>query len=226
MNEKILLMEDEEASGMILTERLRSEGYAVEVASVGENAFDRALARSCDLIILDARRSGFRRGEVCREIREAGFTNPVLLLIAHDQSAHTVLGFKLGADDCVTEPIEMAEVLARVEALLRRRHLQARAGIHHFGSVRIDIPGRTVTRNGKLVFLHLREFELLRYLVEHAGIPLARDELLHEVWGYEAGTFTRTVDAHVAGLRRKLEENPKRPKLILTVAGIGYQFGR
>ncbi|MGC2196419.1 MAG: response regulator transcription factor [Terriglobales bacterium] len=226
MNETILLVEDEAALRISLSERLRREGYVVEVASDGARALEQATTRAFDLIILDARLSGRNGIEVCRDIRDAGLANSILLLTSQGQTAERVLALKLGADDCVPKPFEMSEVLARIEALLRRRRLRAGEGVHRFGAIRIDIPRGKVTREGKPVFLLLREFQLLRYLVQHAGIPLARDELLREVWGYEAGTFTRTVDVHVAELRRKLETNPKHPELILTVPGIGYQFGR
>lgn len=225
MHEQILLVEDEAALQMTLSEMLRREGYEVEVASDGARAFEQASARSFDLIILDATLPGRNYIEVCRDIREAGLVNPILLLTAGGQTAHTVLGLRFGADDCVTKPFDLSELLARIEALLRRRPVRTEEGVHHFGAIHIDIPGRKVTREGRPVFLAFREFELLRYFVEHAGIPLARDELLRKVWGYEAGTFTRTVDMHVAALRHKLETNSKSPELILTVAGIGYQFG-
>ncbi|HMK23794.1 MAG TPA: response regulator transcription factor [Terriglobales bacterium] len=225
MNETILLVEDEQELGMTLRKRLGREGYVVEVASDAAHAIEKATTRPCDLIILDATLSGRSRVEVCRDIREAGLGSPVLLLTPRDQPTHRVLGLKLGADDCVTEPFEIPELLARVEALLRRRYLRTLGSVRRFGAVHIYIPAGKVIREGKPVFLPLREFKLLCYFVEHAGIPLARDELLREVWGYGAGTSTRTVDVHVARLRRKLEKNPKRPELILTVAGIGYQFG-
>ena len=225
MNEKILLMEDEQALGMILSKRLRNEGYQVEIVSNSARPFWHASARSFDLIILDTTLSGLSRIEVCRDIREAGLTNPVLVLIALGQTAQTVRALNLGADDCVQEPLEIVEVVARIEGLLRRMPLRRTVDVRCFGAICIDIRGWKVTREGNPVYLLRREFELLRYFVKHAGIPLARDEILREVWGYEAGRFTRTVDVHVAELRRKLERDPKRPKLILTVPGIGYRFG-
>ena len=226
MNETIFLVQDDEALRLSLSERLRSEGYVVEVASDGARAFELASARSFDLIVIDERlpdRSGI---ELCRDFRKAGVANSIVLLTSQGRTAERVLALRLGADDCVLKPFDISELLARIEALLRRRALRKEDGIHHFGAIRIDIPGRSVTRDGKPVLLLFREFELLRWFVQHAGIPLARDELLCEVWGYETGTSTRTVDVHVAALRRKLEKNPKKPELILTVAGIGYQFGR
>jgi DNA-binding response OmpR family regulator len=225
MNEKILLLEDDQALGMILSERFRREGYQVEIVSNGERPFPQASDQSFDLIILDTTLSGLSRIEVCRDIREAGLTNPVLVLIARGQTAQTVLALNLGADDCVQEPLEISEVVARIEGLLRRMPLRRTVDVHHVGAICIDITGWKVTREGKPVFLLRREFELLRYFVQHACLPLTRDEILREVWGYEAGTLTRTVDVHVAELRRKLERDPKRPELILTVPGIGYEFG-
>jgi two-component system alkaline phosphatase synthesis response regulator PhoP len=137
-----------------------------------------------------------------------------------------VLGLKLGADDYVTKPFEMAELMARVEALLRRAPSRpaGNGGVHRVGDLRIDLRGTEVTRQGKAVSLSAREFQLLRYFVEHAGSTLSRDELLREVWGYSAETFTRTVDVHVASLRHKLERDPKHPEMILTVSGLGYKF--
>jgi two-component system alkaline phosphatase synthesis response regulator PhoP len=176
------------------------------------------------LIILDImlpRRSGL---DVCRDIRLAGLATPILLLTARGQIVDKVAGLKLGADDYVTKPFDTLELMARIEALLRRAPTRIGQGILHFGSIRVDIRGTQVTREGKPVYLSAREFQLLRYFAEHNGITLSRDEILREVWGYEAGTFTRTVDVHVAGLRQKLEKAPKKPELIITVPGIGYKF--
>jgi len=226
MNAKILLVEDNQELRIALSELLRSDGYAVDVASDPARVFEQATTRQYDLLVLDATISGCRRIEVCREIRKAGLRIPVLVLTPRGQSAQRVLGLKLGADDCLTEPFEIPELLARVEALLRRRYLRRLASDQRFGALHIDIPGRKVILEGRPVYLPPREFKLLCFLVEHAGIPLAREELLREVWGYGKGTLTRTVDAHVTRLRRRLERNPKRPELILTVAGIGYQFSR
>jgi two-component system alkaline phosphatase synthesis response regulator PhoP len=240
MNETILLLEDEEALRITLSERLRKEGYVVEVASDAAHTFERATARAFDLIILDATLSGRNGIALCQDIRDAGLANPILVLTSQGQMPERVLALKLGADDCVPKPVEISELVARIEVLFRRGSLRTRGGIHkslrrqsvrtrggvrHFGAIRIDIPRGEVTREGKPVFLSLREFQLLRYLSEHAGAALTRADILRDVWGYEAGRISRTVDVHVAALRRKLEMNPKRPKLILTVPGIGYRFG-
>jgi two-component system, OmpR family, alkaline phosphatase synthesis response regulator PhoP len=224
MNENILLVEDEEALRMTLSDRLRSEGYVVDWAVDGEEGFDKATRLPFDLVILDImlpKRSGF---DVCRDIRNAGLATPILLLTARGQTVDKVVGLKLGADDYVTKPFETVELMARIEALLRRAPTRPGQGIYQFGAIRLDVRGTKVTKEGKPVYLSAREFHLLRHFAEHAGITLSRDEILREVWGYDAGTFTRTVDVHVAGLRQKLEKDPKRPELILTVPGIGYKF--
>ncbi len=224
MNENILLVEDEQALRMTLSDRLQSEGYVVDFSPDGEQGFEKATSLPFDLIILDImlpRRSGL---DVCRDIRLAGLATPILLLTARGQIVDKVAGLKLGADDYVTKPFDTLELMARIEALLRRAPTRTGQGILHFGSIRVDIRGTQVTREGKPVYLSAREFQLLRYFTEHNGITLSRDEILREVWGYEVGTFTRTVDVHVAGLRQKLEKAPKKPELILTVPGIGYKF--
>lgn len=202
----------------------------VDFAIDGEEGKEKATHLPFDLIILDImlpHRSGL---DICMDIRRAGLATPILLLTARGQTSDKVVGFKLGADDYVTKPFDTLELMARIEALLRRvptkavSAAQAEHGIHQFGPVIVDIKGTQVTRNGQRVYLTAREFELLRYFVEHQGITLSRDELLREVWGHETGTFTRTVDVHVASLRQKLENIPKKPEMILTIPGLGYKF--
>jgi two-component system alkaline phosphatase synthesis response regulator PhoP len=224
MNDNILLVEDEEALRMTLSDRLRGEGYMVDFAADGDQGFDKATTLPFDLIILDImlpRRNGF---DLCRDIRQAGLATPILLLTARGQTAEKVVGLKLGADDYVTKPFDTLELMARIEALLRRAPARAGQGVYQFGSIHVDIRGTQVTRDGTAVNLSAREFQLLRYFIEHAGVTLSRDDILREVWGYEAGTFTRTVDVHIASLRQKLEKSPKKPALIVTVPGIGYKF--
>ena len=224
MDERILVVEDDEVIRMALIDRLRSEGYSVDFAADGEEGLRKATQGSCDLVILDVmlpRENGF---DVCRDIRIAGITVPVLMLTARSQVIDKVLGLKIGADDYLTKPFDSNELLARIEALLRRSKTPAPSGIQKFGSVQVDLRGTTVSRNGKTVPLSAREFQLLRYFVEHPNTTLSRDVLLKEVWFYSSDAFTRTVDVHVASLRQKLEEDPKHPSLIVTVAGLGYKF--
>ncbi len=224
MDEKILIVEDDEVIRMTLADRLKSEGYSVDSAIDGEEGLRKATQRSCDLVILDImlpRKNGF---DVCRDIRMAGVVVPVLMLTARGQVIDKVLGLKIGADDYLTKPFDAAELLARIEALLRRAKGSAPAGIQHFGSVEVDLRGTTVSRDGNIVPLSAREFQLLRYFVEHPNTTLSRDVLLKEVWFYSADAFTRTVDVHVASLRQKLEKDPKHPSLIVTVPGLGYKL--
>ena len=224
MNESILLVEDEEGLRMTLSDRLRSEGYMVDFAADGDEGLNKATGLPFDLIILDImlpHRSGL---DVCRDIRIAGLATPILLLTARDQTVDKVLGLKLGADDYVTKPFDTLELMARVEALLRRAPARTTPTVLQLGSLRMDVRGTEVTRDGKEIALSAREFQLLRHFMEHPGATLSRSELLQEVWGYEDGTFTRTVDVHIASLRQKLEKDPKHPELILTVPGMGYKL--
>ncbi len=224
MNENILLVEDEEALRMTLSDRLRSEGYIVDLAADGQEGLDKAIRLPFDLIILDVMlpiRNGF---DVCRDIRREGLATPILILTARDQTPEKILGLKLGADDYVTKPFDTLELMARIEALLRRSAVLSGQNVYHFGPLRIDVRGTKVTRDGVHIYLSAREFQLLRYFAEHVGTTLSRDELLREVWGYDVATFTRTVDVHVASLRQKLESDPKRPEFIITVPGLGYKF--
>ncbi len=226
MNESILIVEDEQALRMTISDRLLSEGYSVECAADGDEGYRRATRDPFDLILLDVmlpRRNGF---DVCRDIRQAGLITPIVMLTARGQVVDRVVGLKIGADDYITKPFDMLELMARIEAVLRRAPARtfANAGLLQVGPLRIDVRGTQVWRSGKPVKLSAREFQLLRYLVEHRGETLTRDAILKEVWDYSTETFTRTVDVHVASLRQKLERDPKSPELILTVQGLGYKF--
>ena len=226
MHANLLLVEDEQALLMTVGDRLRNEGYVVEYATDGEEGFEKATRLPFDLIILDVmlpRRSGF---VVCRDIRQAGVITPVLMLTARSQTQDKVMGLNIGADDYVTKPFEMLELIARVEALLRRAPSSPaiQAESYEFGPILVDLRGTEVTRDGRPVNLSAREFQLLRHFIGHPGATLSRDELLKHVWGYSAKVFTRTVDVHVASLRQKLENDPRQPKFILTVQGLGYKF--
>lgn len=225
MNEHILLIEDEEALRMTLSDRLRSEGYVVEFAVDGEQGYEKATVLPFDLIILDIMLPRCNGLEVCRGIRQAGLATPILVLTARGQTVDKVVGLKLGADDYVTKPFDTMELIARIEALLRRSATHIGQGVHRFGPIRVDFRGTHITRGGEVVYLTAREFQLLRYLIEHPGQTLSRSEILREVWRYSSDTSsTRTVDVHVASLRQKLEDSPKKPRWIVTVPGMGYKF--
>ncbi len=223
----ILLVEDEEGLIITLTDRLRSEGFDVTSANDGKKGFEAALAGHFDLIILDVmlpKKNGY---DVCRDLRQKGVNTPVLMLTAKGETIDKVLGLKLGADDYLTKPFEVIELLARVEALLRRSPHQTNgstAKAFRFGNIAIDFKRAEVTKDNERIELSAMEFKLLQYLIENRGDVHSRDRLLDAVWGYDAMPTTRTVDVHVAWLRQKLEENPRHPHYIQTVHGLGYKF--
>ena len=227
MSARILFVEDDAGLRLTVSDRLRGEGYEVETAEDGASGFEQALQGGYDLILLDVmmpNKSGF---DVCRDLRAQGVRTPIMMLTARGQTVDKVLGLKIGADDYLTKPFEALELVARVEALLRRSAdapAAQSATVHQFGSIRIDLKRTEVHRGDELLSLSAKEFQLLKYLVEHAGETLSRDVLLHEVWGYESTPSTRTVDVHVAWLRQKIEDDPKKPHWIRTVHGLGYKF--
>jgi two-component system alkaline phosphatase synthesis response regulator PhoP len=224
MTARILVVEDEPGHVLTLTDRLRSEGYDVEAAGDGEQGLARALAGQFDLVLLDVMLPKKGGLDVCRDLRRQGVATPVLMLTARGQVGDKVAGLKLGADDYVVKPFEMAELLARVEARLRRREAPSAPSRYAFGDVQVDFRRAEVHRAGQPVELSAKELQLLRYFIEHRGATLSRQELLDRVWGYHAMPSTRTVDVHVAGLRRKLEPQPAEPRYILTAHGLGYKF--
>ena len=224
MNEHILLVEDEQALRTALEVRLRAEGYVLDTAADGEEAVRKATNLPFDLIILDVMlpiRSGF---DVCRDVRQQGMATPILMLTVRDQLVDKVVGLNLGADDYMTKPFESAELIARIQVLLRRVPVRAGQGVYKLGSIHVDVPRGEVTKDGKPVDLTRREFQLLCYLMERSGTVVPRSELLRSIWGYETGAFTRTVDTHIGSLRRKLEEEPGQPQLIVTIPNVGYKF--
>src|ERR1044072_1401083 len=226
MSKRILLVEDEPGLVLTLTDRLTSEGFTVETARDGEAGLARATNEAFDLIILDVmlpRKNGF---DLCRDLRQQNVQTPVIMLTARGQVVDKVVGLKLGADDYVTKPFEMMELLARIEALLRRAPLLSALSpdVYQFGPIRIDFRKAEVTREGAVVELSALEFQLLRYFIEHRENAITRDELLNEVWGYNAMPSTRTVDVHVAWLRQKIVLQPRHPQFILTVHWLGYKF--
>jgi DNA-binding response OmpR family regulator len=225
---RILVVEDDPDLAFGLRTTLEIEGYAAEVAADGPSGLARALAEAPDLVVLDLMLPGMDGYRVLRALREAGSRVPVLVLTARAEEADKVLGFRSGADDYVTKPFGLLELLARVEALLRR----AGGGgdplpaTERFGDVVLDPAARTATRAGIPVALSPKEFDLALALARRGGRVASRQELLTEVWGYRAAVLTRTVDIHVAELRRKLEADPARPRHILTVWKKGYRLER
>ncbi|MGE3191038.1 MAG: response regulator transcription factor, partial [Vicinamibacterales bacterium] len=201
----MLLVEDEPGLQLVVSDRLIAEDYTVETAGDGDTAIARASAEPFDVILLDVMLPGRDGFEVAKTLRQRGVTTPILMLTARSQVVDRVVGLKLGADDYLTKPFEMIELVARVEALLRRAPAStAPVGRYQFGDITVDVRRAEVHRDGAVVELSAKEFQLLRYFVEHRGATISRDELLHEVWGYNEMPSTRTVDVHVAWLRQKL----------------------
>ncbi|MEM8485064.1 MAG: response regulator transcription factor [Bacteroidota bacterium] len=227
MNKRILLIEDEPGLVLTLRKRLESEGFDVLVADNGDAGLEQAINESVDLVLLDVMMPGRDGFEVCSEVRRHKAFIPIMMLTARSQTMDKVLGFRLGADDYLTKPFQMAELIARIKALLRRSTAKEEAINEHryvFGKVTVDFKRAEVSLDDTLVALSAKEFQLLRYFVEHRGEVRSRVEILNEVWGYPTVPNTRTVDVHVARLRQKIEPNPTKPIYLLTVHNIGYRF--
>jgi DNA-binding response OmpR family regulator len=226
---RILIVEDDAALRLALSDRLSREGYQVQIATDGNQGAALAANRNLDLVVLDVMLPGRSGFEIARDVRNEGLDTPILMLTARGEVADRVVGLGFGADDYLTKPFEFIELLARIEALLRRaRRAHARKEVEtaEYGDVRIDFRAAQVFRNSEPVLLSSKELQLLRFFVENEGVALTRDELLDAVWGYDSLTNTRTVDVHVGRLRQKLESEPNDPKLIVTVRGLGYRFER
>jgi two-component system alkaline phosphatase synthesis response regulator PhoP len=220
---RVLLVEDEASLVLALTDRLEAEGYVVTAVGDGDAGLATASSDDFDLVILDGMLPGRDGYDVCRTLRRRGVETPILMLSARGQIVDRVVGLQLGADDYLTKPFDVSELLARMEALLRRA---VPAGLHtyRFGEVTVNTRAAEVIKGGTVVKLTAREFQLLTYLIEHRGATLSRNELLDAVWGYNSSVLTRTVDVHVGILRQKLEDHPRKPRYILTVHGLGYKF--
>ncbi len=226
MNSRILLVEDEPGLVLTVSDLLMNEGYDVDSAMDGEAGLLKATTEQYDLIILDVmmpKRNGF---DVCRDLRQRGYDTAILMLTAKTQVHDRVVGLKLGADDYLNKPFDPSELLARVEALLRRVKKEGRTQVRtfEFDDVQVDFESGQVTRAGAPVALAAKELQLLRYLVDRRGKVVTREELLQNVWEYQSDVSSRTIDVHVAWLRQKLEENQQTPKHIHTIRGKGYRF--
>ncbi len=224
----VLLVEDNESLAFGFRTSLEVEGYRVTVVGDGREALSRARELDPDLVILDLMLPGLSGFHVLRELRAGGQDMPVLILTARGEEADKVQGFRLGADNYAVKPVGVLELLARVEALLKRagRHPDEdpAPAMYVFGAVEVDVPTRTVSRSGERVELTPMEFDLLLFLLQRTGAVVRRGELLREVWGYKRAVATRTVDTHIAKLRTKLEADPAHPDHILTVRKVGYRL--
>jgi two-component system, OmpR family, alkaline phosphatase synthesis response regulator PhoP len=224
---RILIVEDNPDLAFGLRNNLEIEGYDIAVAEDGLTGLREARATAPDLIILDLMMPGLDGYRVLRTLRDEGNSTPVLILSAKSEEADKVRGFRMGADDFVTKPFSLLELLARVEALLRRAETEERAAggeVYEFGALRIDVAARRVTRDGQTADLTDRELSLLMALARRRGAVASRQELLLEVWGHRAVVLSRTVDTHIAELRRKLEADPGAPRHIVTVRKRGYRL--
>lgn len=222
---RILVVEDEPTIAIGLQDDLELEGYQVEVVSDGATAATRALQGGYDLILLDIMLPGKDGFTVCRELRRAGLHTPIIMLTAKGQEVDKVTGLELGADDYITKPFSPRELLARVKAVLRRASQPPQpARVCRFGDITVDFGRFEVLRKGKKVELTAMEFKLLRAFLEHRGQVLSINQLLEQVWGQDVFLTDRVIYTHVNNLRNKIEEDPRRPRLLVSVRGIGYRF--
>jgi DNA-binding response OmpR family regulator len=222
---KILIVEDDAAILCGLSESLNQQHYEIETATDGEEGFKKARKKNVDLIVLDLMLPKMNGEEICRKLRDEGVNTPIMILTSKNEEASKVLVLELGADDYVTKPFSLLELQARVKALLRRGTSSAeKVNEFLFGNVKVDFKKHEVVKKGKKVKLTEREFKLLKYLIEHRGEVITRDMLLDQVWGYDSFPTTRTVDNYILSIRHKIEDNPSRPKFILTVHTSGYKF--
>jgi DNA-binding response OmpR family regulator len=221
---RILIVEDDPAMSVALRDGFEFEKYAVEMAADGEEGLRMANRGAHDLMILDVmlpKKSGL---DVCKELRRNGSATPIIMLTARGQEIDKIVGLKLGADDYVTKPFSFMELLARVEAVLRRSSKAAAGEEFGFGDVALDFRTYQATKGGLPLELTPREFRILRYFIDHSGEVVSREALLNHVWGYDSSAFTRTVDTHMARLRQKVESLPSEPRHLLTVHRVGYKF--
>jgi len=223
---RVLLVEDEPGLVLTLTDRLRSEGYHVSSATDGPSGLALATSDAFDVMLLDVMLPGMNGFDLCRELRRRAVTTPIIMLTARGQTADKVTGLKIGADDYLTKPFDLLELLARIEVQLRRAAAVTgkSAAEYRFGDITVNFRKAEVTRGTDVLELSAREFLLLKYFIEHREATLSRDELLNEVWGYHSMPSTRTVDVHVAWLRQKIETNSRHPQYVLTIHGMGYKF--
>jgi two-component system alkaline phosphatase synthesis response regulator PhoP len=220
----MLIVEDDAAMTVALRDGFEFEKYAVDMAGDGEEGMRLASRSRYDVIILDVmlpRKSGL---DVCKELREKGNTTPVIMLTARGQEIDKIVGLKLGADDYVTKPFSFIELLARVEAVMRRASRKRAADQVAFGDVKLDFQTYQETRRDQPLELTPREFSILRYFLDHPNEVVSREALLNHVWGYDPSAFTRTVDTHMARLRQKIEPTPAEPRHLITIHRVGYKF--
>jgi DNA-binding response OmpR family regulator len=221
--EKVLIVEDDATMLRGLKDNFEAKGYGVVTASDGEVGLEAALAHKPDIIILDIMLPKINGYEICRLVREAGLTIPIIMLTAKGEESDIVLGLNLGADDYVTKPFSIKELLARAAAFLRRGRKQ-KEKVYEFGDFRLSIEAMELTRKGKRIELTPKEYKLLELFVTRPGRALTRDEILNQVWGYDCFVTPRSIDRCVTTLREKIEAKPAKPQFIQTIREVGYRF--
>jgi DNA-binding response OmpR family regulator len=224
--QRILIVEDEPDLLRGLSLNLKAEGYGVITASRGDIGVKLAQREKPDLVLLDIMLPGMSGLDVCKELRRRGFDAPIIMLTAKSEEVDRVVGLEIGADDYVTKPFGLRELLARIRVRLRRHNgaSEMYGGKLRFADAELDFDRHEATRRGKRIELTGKEFEVLKFLAKHRGEIVTRDRLLEEVWGYDSFPTTRTVDNHILRLRQKFEPNPSDPRHILSVYGEGYKF--
>lgn len=223
---RILVIEDDASICEGLVAALTSEGYTVETACDGTEGWRKAQMAQAELLVLDLMLPGMSGLEIAKKLRDAGSEVPIIMLTAKGDEDDRVIGLELGADDYLTKPFSVRELLARIRSVLRRSGGGGRRPktVFRFGAIEVDFRRQRVRRNGEVLEISAREFRLLAYLIEHRGEVLSREQLLNDIWGYDVYPTTRTVDNHIARLRKKVEEEPENPRWIQTVRGAGYLF--
>ena len=228
MKTRILVVEDEPSLGMAIRDELEFEGFEASVVEDGKAGLDRILAESPDLVVLDLMLPGKSGFEICREVRDRGMATPVIMLTARAQEVDRIRGLELGADDYMVKPFSLAELVARIRAVLRRTQGTGRTEgapeILEVGELRLDVRKQEAFNRGRRVELTHKEFQLLELLLRHPGEVISRDEFLRRVWGEDIYVTPRTVDTHMASLRKKIEDDADRPRYILSVRGAGYKL--
>ena len=224
--QRILVIEDDASILEGLVAALTSEGYAVDTASDGTQGWQKAQSAQAELLVLDLMLPGMSGLEIAKKLRDTGSRVPIIMLTAKGDEDDRVLGLELGADDYMTKPFSVRELLARIRSVLRRSggEESRSPALFHFGAIEVDFRRQRVRKGGEILEISAREFRLLAYLIEHRGEMLSREQLLNDIWGYDVYPTTRTVDNHIARLRKKVEEEPENPRWIQTVRGAGYLF--
>ena len=226
LKRQILIVEDDDSIRMLLQQNLELEGYEVLVAEDGKKGLDLAQKNQPDLILLDLMLPVMSGMDVCKNLRDGGNNTPIIMLTARGENTDKIAGLRTGADDYITKPFDLLELMARIEAVFRRTGKSASIDIVQVGNAEVNFTSNTITKDGKEHQITQVEAQLLKYLIHHEGKILEREKIMSDVWGHEYLLSSRTIDTHVTHLRQKLEDNPSQPKYIVTIHRVGYKFQR